>query len=61
MKKKNNLIIYIHGKGGSAKEAKHFKPLFVQHDVIGFEYKSQNPWEAKIEFSSFYDSYSKRL
>ena len=27
--------------------------------MIGFDYKSQNPWEAKDEFSSFFDSRSK--
>ena len=54
-----NLVIYVHGKGGSAEEAKHFLPLFVESDVIGFDYKSQNPWEAKSEFSQFFDLHSK--
>lgn len=54
-----HLVIYVHGKGGSAEEAKHFQPLFDESDVIGFDYKSQNPWEAKIEFSQFYDLHSK--
>ncbi|MGN8678719.1 alpha/beta hydrolase [Oscillospiraceae bacterium HCP3S3_F4] len=49
------LVIYVHGKGGEAEEAEHYKPLFPKSDVIGFDYKSQNPWEAKIEFSDFYD------
>ena len=53
------LMIYVHGKGGSAEEAKHFQPLFDESDVIGFDYKSQNPWEAKSEFSQFYDLHSK--
>lgn len=52
------LVIYIHGKGGTAEEAKHYQPLFAESDVIGFDYKSQNPWEAKSEFSDFYDLYS---
>ena len=55
MKKKRNLVIYVHGKGGSAEEAKHYQSLFAESDVIGFDYKSQNPWEAKSEFSYFYD------
>ena len=38
-----------------AEEAEHYKPLFPKSDVIGFDYKSQKPWEAKIEFSDFYD------
>ena len=54
-----HLVIYVHGKGGSAEEAKHFQPLFDESDVIGFDYKSQNPWEAKSEFSQFFDLHSK--
>ena len=53
------LVIYVHGKGGIAEEAKHYQPLFSESDVIGFNYKSQNPWEAKCEFSDFYDLNSK--
>ena len=49
------LVIYIHGKGGNAREAEHYKPLFKDCDVIGFDYKSQTPWEAKTEFSRFLD------
>ena len=53
------LVIYIHGKGGNAEEAKHYQPLFAESDVICFDYQSKNPWEAKIEFSHFYDMHSK--
>lgn len=53
------LVIYIHGKGGTCEEAKHFATLFAESDVIGFDYKAQNPWEAKSEFSDFYDLHSK--
>ena len=53
------LVIYVHGKDGNAEEAKHYQPLFSESDVIGFDYKSQNPWEAKNEFSCFYDLHSK--
>ena len=53
------IVIYVHGKGGTAEEAKHYQPLFAESDVIGFDYKSQNPWEAKSEFSDFYDLHSK--
>ena len=52
------LVIYVHGKGGSAKEAEHYKSLFDGSDVIGFDYKSKNPWEAKREFSQYYDLHS---
>lgn len=53
------LVIYIHGKGGCAEEANHYRPLFADSDVMGFDYKSQNPWDAKDEFSRFFDSHSK--
>ena len=50
-----HLIIYIHGKGGNAGEAEHYKPLFSGNDVIGFDYRSQTPWEARSEFPAFFD------
>lgn len=53
-----HLIIYIHGKGGSAEEAKHYQMLFPNSDVIGFDYHSQTPWEAKIEFPQFFEDHS---
>ena len=53
------LIIYVHGKGGNAEEAKHYQLLFPDSDVIGFDYQSQNPWEAKDEFPRFFDLHSK--
>ena len=55
----SRLVIYVHGKGGSAEEAKHYQPLFAESDVIGFDYQSQNPWEAKSEFPCFFDLHSK--
>lgn len=54
-----HLIIYVHGKGGNADEAEHYKSLFPESDVIGFDYKSQNPWEAKKEFPAFFDLHAK--
>lgn len=53
-----NLVIYIHGKGGNAEEAKHYRPLFTDSDVVGFDYRSQTPWEAKEELSALYDSHA---
>ena len=52
----NRVMIYIHGKGGSAEEAEHYKTLFEDFDVIGFDYTAQTPWEAKEEFPTFFDS-----
>lgn len=56
----NKLVIYIHGKGGNAGEAQHYEPLFEEGDVIGFDYTSESPWEAKEEFSTYFDSVSRR-
>ena len=49
-------IIYIHGKGGSPQEAEHYKPLFENYDVLGFDYFAQSPREAKAEFSAYFDA-----
>lgn len=53
------LIIYIHGKGGNANEAEHYKPLFPDCTVIGFDYAALTPWEAKSEFAEYFDFVSK--
>jgi len=49
-----DLTVYVHGKGGSAQEAEHYKSLFPKDEVIGFDYHSQTPWEAKKEFLAFF-------
>lgn len=49
-----NTVIYVHGKGGSANEAEHYIPLFPNDRVIGFNYFTENPWEAKEEFPRFF-------
>lgn len=51
-------VIYIHGKGGTSSESEHYKALFKDADVIGFDYQSQTPWEAKVEFSDFFNAAS---
>ena len=50
----NGTVIYVHGKGGSAEEAGHYKPLFPGDEVIGFDYRSQTPWDAQEEFRAFF-------
>ena len=40
------IVIYVHGKGGSAAEAGHYRPLFPDAEVVGFDYRAQSPWEA---------------
>lgn len=51
---KTEAVVYIHGKGGNADEAEHYRSLFPECDVRGFDYKSETPWEAKEEFSVFF-------
>lgn len=53
-------IIYVHGKGGSAAEAEHYKRLFPHSEVIGFDYRAQTPWEAQSEFPAFFADCRKR-
>ena len=51
-----NAVIYIHGKGGSADEADHYKKLFNDdYEVLGFDYKAKLPWQAKEEFQNYFD------
>ncbi len=52
-------VIYIHGKGGNADEAGHYKPLFPECDVFGFDYKAETPWEAKTEFTAYFGRIAK--
>ena len=34
------IVIYVHGKGGSAAEAGHYRPLFPDAEVVGFDYRA---------------------
>lgn len=49
-------ILYIHGQGGSPEEAAHYRSLFPDCEVIGFNYTAQTPWEAKEEFPRLLDA-----
>ena len=52
-----NVIVYVHGKGENAEEANYYRKFFNDDfDIIGFDYKSENPWDAKSEFSDYFDS-----
>nr|WP_298681423.1 alpha/beta hydrolase [uncultured Treponema sp.] len=52
-----NAVVYIHGKGGSADEALYYKKFFNDdYDVLGFDYKSELPWQAGEEFQNYFDS-----
>ena len=42
-------VLYIHGKGGSAAECEHYRPLFPDHEVFGLDYQTFSPWETGTE------------
>ena len=42
-------VLYIHGKGGSAAESEHCKPLFPGCRVMGLDYQASTPWDAAKE------------
>ena len=51
-REKDTAVLYVYGKGGSAAEAEHYRPLFPQADVYGFDYRAETPRDAKEEFSA---------
>ena len=42
-------LLYIHGKGGSAAECEHYRPLFPDREVIALDYHTFSPWETGPE------------
>lgn len=54
------LLLYIHGKGGSALEAEHYKSLFIGFDVVGLDYDAETPWNAVIEFKKAFMKYKQK-
>ena len=57
------LVVYIHGKDGCARESEHYKPLFPECEVVGLDYQTFTPWEtgreireAVTKLSAGYDS-----
>lgn len=55
-----HIVVYVHGKGGSAEEAEHYKPLLLDSEVIGLDYRARTPWEAKEEFPAFFAAQRQR-
>ena len=55
------VVVYIHGLGGSFKEAEDFDYLKKSYDVVGLDYQDGNPWEVKDvirkEFRSLTENY----
>ncbi len=54
------IVVYVHGKGGSPTEADLFRPLFPDCDVVGFDYRSDTPWNAKNEFFAYFEPLKKQ-
>ena len=50
----DNSLIYIHGKGGTASASEQFRTFFPDYDIYGFDYKSDNPWEAESEYKEYF-------
>ena len=50
-----DIVVYIHGKNGSAAEAARYRRLFADSDVLGFDYEAHTPWEAKEEFALYFE------
>ena len=50
-----HLVVYVHGKGGSADEADHYRRLFPDREVVGFDYRARTPWEAREEFPRYFE------
>ena len=43
------VILYVHGKDGSAAESEHYRALFPDCEVVGLDYHGDTPWEAGKE------------
>ena len=47
-----SVVLYIHGKDGTASECEHYKPLFPGCDVFSLDYQPLTPWETDGEIHS---------
>lgn len=54
------LVLYIHGRGGSAAECEHYRPLFPACEVMGLDYRGATPWEAGREIREAADRLRKK-
>ena len=44
-----NVVVYIHGQGGSAAESEHYRTLLPDCEIIGIDYQAHTPWDAEAE------------
>lgn len=56
----NTVVLYVHGKHGSAAEADHYRPLFPDCDVVGLGRRSETPWDCTAEFRRAADALRER-
>lgn len=54
------VLLYIHGKGGNAEEAEHYRPFFNDFDVFGLDYKISTPWGTRQEILAEYEKLNKK-
>ncbi len=47
-------ILYIHGKGGNAQEAKRYQSICIGYDIYGLDYKGEFPWDTQDEIENEY-------
>lgn len=47
-------ILYIHGKGGNAKEANRYQSICIGYDIYGLDYKGEFPWDTQDEIENEY-------
>ena len=52
--------VYVHGRGGTAAEAAHYRTLLPAYRVIGFDYSAATPMAAAKEFPAFFTSLCKK-
>ena len=53
-------VLYIHGKGGNARESEHYRSLFPASAVLGLEYRTFTPWETGGEIREAADGIAAR-
>lgn len=51
----NKAILYVHGKGGSFREAEPFRKSCSGYDIIGVDYEVDAPWVVKGILQSAYE------
>ena len=49
--RQKDAVLFLHGLGGSAAEAEHYRPLFPGCEVVGLDYHGIEPWIAGEEIS----------